>query len=383
MQNMATFDDRMQIRSDTLAGKIPKRIFVNPTFSLEAACGYAGVDLLKTHYDMELREKAFDAICRDFYSDSMPVVDLRFPESYQILGSRNWVLASNGVVQHPEIVTMQPDEYDEYIADPYGTIVEKFLPRVCTELDTDPVTRSKVMAKAYLSYAKAKEGTHNIISKMSQKYNLTPGFMTGALIQAPFDFLSDQLRGFKEIHMDLRRRPDKIKAACEATLPLMLRRAMPRVIPPGTINFIPLHLHPYISMENFEKYYWPTLKKLVEEQDKAGIACTLFAEGNVTRYAEHFATLPKSSILWVEEADYTKYKETFGKEHLMGGFFDPTITLSKTTEECIDVVKRMLDVCAPGGRFYFGFDKGVIDVKSVNVSRLKAVLEWVGANTNY
>ena len=51
---MANFEERFQIRSDLLAGKIPKRIFVNPMFTLEAACGYAGVDLLKTHYDMEL-----------------------------------------------------------------------------------------------------------------------------------------------------------------------------------------------------------------------------------------------------------------------------------------------------------------------------------------
>jgi len=380
---MANFEERFQIRSDLLAGKIPKRIFVNPMFTLEAACGYAGVDLLKTHYDMELREKAFDAICKDFYSDSVPVLDLRYPESYQILGARNWVLASNGVVQHPEIVTMEADEYDEYIANPYDAIMEKFLPRVCTELDTDPVSRSQVMAKAYYSYKKSKDGTFGLIFKMAHKYGLSPGFITGALIQAPFDFVSDQLRSFKEIHMDLRRRPEKLKAACEATLPLMLRRAIPRVIPPGTINFIPLHLHPYISMENFEKYYWPTLKELVEECDKVGIACTIFAEGQVDRYAEHFASLPKSTILWVEEADYAHYKQTFGKEHLMGGFFNPTITLAKSKEECIDVVKRMIDVCAPGGNFYFGFDRGIIDIKSIDVPKLQAVLEWVGTNTNY
>ena len=380
---MATFEERFQIRNDTLAGKIPKRIFVSPMFTFEAACGYAGVDLLKAHFDMELREKAYEAICKDFYSDAFPCLDLRFPGVYQLLGARNWVLASNGVVQHPEIVTMEADEYDEYIANPYDAIMEKFLPRVCTELNTDPVNRSQIMAKAYAKYKKISEQNIGLYIKMSQKYGLAPGFITGQLIQAPFDFVSDQLRSFKEIHMDLRRRPEKIKAACDATLPMMLRHGTPKVVPPGMINFIPLHLAPFINMKDFENYYWPSLRDMVVELDKLGIACMMFAEGDMTRYAAHMAELPKSTIVWVEAGDYKQYKETFGKAHVMGGFFNPTITLTKSKEECIDVVKRMLDVCAPGGHFFFTFDRGVIDVKSINVPVLQAVLEWVANNTNY
>ena len=380
---MPTLAERLQIRADSIEGRVPKRIFMNSRFTLEAACGYAGVDLAKAHYDMELTEKAFEAICRDFYSDALPVGNIRYPAPYQILGAKNWVLGSNGAVQHPEIVTMEAEDYDEYIENPYDTIMEKFLPRACPELDTDPITRSQVLAKAYRSFKKYSEATRAICGRLAAKYQLTPGFITGELIEAPFDFIADQLRGFKEINMDLRRRPDKVGAACEATLPLMLRRAITPVIPPGKINYIPLHLAPYIKMKDFEKYFWPTLEALVVEMDKAGIACHLFAEEDWTRFAGHLERLPRSSILLFEYGDCKRLKETVGKSHLIGGFYSPTITLTRSKEECIDEAKRLIDTCAPGGNFYFAFDKAVMDIKSVDVPKLQAVLEWVALNTDY
>ena len=373
----------MQIRDDSIAGKIPKRLFIVGSFTLEAACSYAGIDLAKAHYDMELVDKAFESICKDFYSDSLPVLNIRFPASYQILGAKNWVLSSNGVMQHPEIVTMEAEDYDEYIENPYDVIVEKFLPRVCTELDTNPSTKAQVLAKAYYSYKKQADATFAICTRLSTKYGYAPGFITGELVETPFDFLADQLRGFKEINIDLRRRPDKVKAACEATLPLILKRGIAPNTYPGKINFIPLHLAPYIKTSDFEKYYWPTLEQLVLEQEKVGVSSMLQAEEDWTRYVEYLERLPKSSILWIENGDYKKFKETVGKDHLIGGFYDPTITLARSKEECIDEAKRLIDVCAPGGRFYFTFDKGIMDIKSIDASKLQAVLEWVSVNTNY
>ena len=182
---MSMFEERMQIRSDLISGKIPKRVFISATFTLEAACSYAGIDLTKAHYDMELAEKAYDAVCKDFYSDQLPGMSLRYPLSYQILGAKNWVMGSNGVMQHPEILTMEAEDYDDYIADPYGTMMEKFLPRACPELDTDPVTRSQVLAKAYLAYKKAQDGFIGIMGRLVQKHGRAPGFMKGELIEAP------------------------------------------------------------------------------------------------------------------------------------------------------------------------------------------------------
>ena len=78
-----------------------------------------------------------------------------------------------------------------------------------------------------------------------------------------------------------------------------------------------------------------------------------------------------------------KIKEIVGSKHIIGGFYDPTITLTRSKEECIDEAKRLLDVCMPGGRFYFAFNRHVLDISSVDVDKLVAVIEYVRNNAVY
>jgi hypothetical protein len=278
---------------------------------------------------------------------------------------------------------MRVEDYDEFIAAPYTTIVEKFLPRVCTALDTDPVNRGLNLAKAFGQWKMISTAQLGVYGKMNQKYGYVGGFITNQMIEAPFDFLADQLRGFKSISMDIRRVPDKVKAACEAIAPLMVRLAVPAVPRPGCISFIPLHLGPFINDKAFDELWWPTFEQVVVELDKKGIACSLFVEQDWTRRVEYLARLPKSTIMFMESGDPKRFTETLGKDHVFGGFYDPTITLSKSKEECIDAAKRLLDTCMKSSHFYFTFDKSVIDMKSIDVPKLQAVLEWVRENGKY
>jgi hypothetical protein len=375
--------ERMQVRTDLLSGKKPKRVFLDTSFSIDAACDYAGIDLTRAHYSTELLEKASDKLCADFISDALPVADNRFPGIYQQLGSKNWILGSNGVVQHPEIETMHAEDYDEFIAAPYKTMVEKFLPRVCAGLDTDPVTKSLKLASAYGAYVNTVSAHIGIAVKLTAKYGYAPGFVTNQLIEAPFDYLSDQLRGFKGITMDIRRCPDKIKAAVEVITPLMIKLATPTVMSPGLISLVPLHLAPYISMKAFEELYWPTFEKLIVDLDKIGIACSIFAEQDWTRYCEYLERLPKSTIMSMENGDPKRFTETVGKDHLFGGFYDPTITLTRSKEECIDEAKKLLDICMKSDHFHFTFGRQIMDMKSIDVPKIQAVLEWVRENGKY
>jgi hypothetical protein len=381
---MATFEERMELRTDLLSGKVPKRIPIYVNFQLDAACELAGVDLFKAHYDPALMDQVYSKLCDTFFADSMPVSNLRFAPAYQALGSKNWVMGSKGNMQHPEIEPMQVEEYDAYIEDPYGFMMTTILPRICGVLDTDdPTLKAVNLAKAYQQYNKCVAEQGAVIGKLVKKHGYGPGLITGTLLAAPFDFIADQLRGFKAITMDLRRCPDKVGAAVEATLPLMMKQATLQRVKPGSSCFIPLHLAPYINMKFFEKYYWPTLYKMVWDLDKMGIACLLFAEEDFTRYADHLAQLPESSVFIFEYGDPAEIKEKVGKNHVISGFFDPTITLTRSKEDCLDAVKRLCDTCGPGGRFAFRFDKGVISMTSVDVSKLQACLEWVRDNTDY
>jgi hypothetical protein len=374
------FAERSQIREDLFAGKRPKRIPVIASFTLEAAAGLAGVNLLDAEYDLELVDKCYDKVCETFYSDAFPVSYLRYPTVYQYLGAKNWILGSNGAVQHPEIETMYAEDYDEFTAAPYDTIIEKFLPRVCTALDTDPINRGQALAKAYHEWTIQDGGYKGGIGKYSQKYGYAAGTITCNMTEAPFDFLADQLRGFKAVLMDCRRIPEKVEAAVKAILPLMIKQATPLHSYPGMQGFVPLHLAPFMNQKQFDRFWWPTFEEMVVECDKMGIGFTIFAENDWTRYLPYLEKLPKSTAIWAEDGDLEEYTKTAGKDHIFGGFFDPTITLTKTKEECIDVVKRMCDICMKSDHFYFTTKCSVMDIESIDIGKFQAVLEWVRDN---
>jgi hypothetical protein len=375
--------ERMEIRNAYLTGQKPKRVLVAPAFSWEFACQLAGVDLMQAHYNFApLTEKAIEKVCQTFTVDVSPTRSLRFANVYQHLGAKNWIMGSNGVIQHPEVNTMEENEYDEFIKAPYKTIIEKFLPRACPGLK-DPIQGGLNLAVAVGAYKNIAATQAGIVGKVSAKYGYVPGFVTNQLIQAPFDVIADQLRGFTQINMDTRRIPDKVKAAVEAVTPLIIKMAIPPVMRPGLISFIPLHMGPFLNRKIFSELFWPSLEKLVVELDKIGIACSLFVEHDWTRYCDFLETLPKSTIMYMEKGDPKVFADTVGKNHIIGGFYDPTISLGRSKEECIDEAKRLLDTVMKTGKYYFTFDRSVMDVKSIDVSKIQAVLEWVTENGKY
>ena len=369
--------ERNEVRSDLLALKKPKRLFMTVSFSMEAACQYSGIDPKEAHYNLELYEKAYDKMCADVISDTQPSNNLRFPATYQILGAKHWVVGSKGTMQHPEIEVMRDDEYDEFIKAPYKTIVEKFLPRVCAALTKDPAHNALKLATAYGTYKNFTNGQAAIGAKMRAKYGFVGGVANHQMVAAPFDFLSDQLRGFKGITIDARRFPDKVKAAMEVILPLQLKLAKPAVPRPGLVASCPLHLAPYLNKKQFEELWWPTFERMVLGLQDMGIGSSLFVEDDWTRFTPWLEKLPNSTIMYMEYGDPKVFTETIGKNHVFGGFYNPTITLMRSKEECIDEAKRLFDTCMKSDHFFFRFDRSVMDIKSVDMPKLLAVLEWV------
>jgi hypothetical protein len=332
---------------------------------------------------MNLVEQALEKVCTTFPTDTMPARSFRFAFVHQLLGARNWVIGSNGTLQHPEVETMQVDEYDEFIKAPYKFVVEKVIPRTCTKLGQDMTANGLMVATAYAYFKSINGALMAVAGKLSAKYGFAPGFITNQPFLAPFDFIGDHLRGVVGINKDVFRCSGKIKAATEALVPLTIKMATPPVMRPGIISFVPLHLGPFLGKKAFEELYWPSLEKIIVHLDKIGVACNLFVEHDWTRFAPYLERLPKSTMMYMEQSDPKVFADTVGKEHVFGGFYDPTISLSRTKQECIDEAKRLLDICMKTGKYYFTFDKSVIDIKSIDISKIQAVLEWVIENGKY
>lgn len=379
----ALAQERNQLFEDLLTGKIPKRVPINVNFPAEFAIQYAGLDLVDVQWNTGLYEEAIDKVCQGFTTDNLPVSVLRYPLVYKTLGARNYVLGSNGILQHPEIEGLLQEEYDDFIASPYDCLVEKILPRLYPELAKSPGNLAISLAKAFKAWFDEVGNMRSIYAKLIEKYGYTGVRFISVSCEAPFDYVADQLRGFKGISTDVRRVPDKVAAAAEAATPMMLKMGTPQIQFKHGSTFIPLHMAPYMRDKDFEKLYWPSFKKLVESLAEAGQPAYLFVEQDWMRYIDYLYELPENTRMRFEYGDPKLVKEKLGKKHILTGFYPLSMLKTGTKEQCIDKAKELIDIMAPGGRYFFEFDKIPLTVDSVNVENLQAVLDYVANNTNY
>jgi hypothetical protein len=222
-----------------------------------------------------------------------------------------------------------------------------------------------------------------IRAKMIAKYGFAT--MGAVLTEAPFDFMSDFLRSFKGISGDVRRYPDKVAAACEAVLPLMIKKG---TLPNPSLlgyTFIPLHMAPYLRDKDFAALYWPTFKKLVETLAGMGQNVQLFVEHDWTRYLDYLYELPANTIMRFEYGDAKLVKEKLGKKHIISGFYPVTMLQTATKQQCVDKAKELFDILAPGGRYWWQADKSIINMEANSpvAENLRAVLEYVHESGTY
>ncbi|KJR49256.1 Uroporphyrinogen-III decarboxylase [Desulfosporosinus sp. I2] len=380
---VAMTNERNQLFRDLFSGKTPKRVPVSNPATQDFAIQYAGLDLAECQWDLTKLEPVYDKFCQDFFTDTYPGGSIRIPSHYQLLGSTPIVMSSSGFMQHPEVVGLLAEEYDEFIASPYDCIVEKVLPRLFTELNGAPGKVAMSLAKAMRAQSDDLAYLGTIRAKMNAKYGYAG--MVGALTEAPFDFMADFLRSFKGISGDVRRYPDKVAAACDAVLPLLVKKGtLPNPSMLG-YTFIPLHMAPYLRDKDFATLYWPTFKKLVETMAGMGQNVQLFVEQDWMRYLDYLYELPENTIMRFEYGDAKLVKEKLGKKHIISGFYPITLLQTGTKQQCIDKAKELMDILAPGGKYWFQADKSVInfEAKGPVAENMSAVLEYVHENGTY
>lgn len=377
-------EERIQLFSDVYNGIKPKRVPIHVKISWEAAMLHAGYNLVESQWDSSTFYNSMEKVAQDFPSDKAPTAPtIRNPLHYKLLGSKAIVMSKNGYMQHPEVHALEPDEYDEFIADPYKCIIDKLAPRIYTALDTSPAEKAMVLAKAF----KAKSDENLIAGKaymdVVQKYGFAE-FKKGGFCEAPYDFIADFVRSFSGISKDVRRCPDKVEAACEAVLPHMIK--LGTMAPDPDIyhrTFIPLHMAPFLNNKQFERFYWPTFDKLIHGINDTNTGVDLFVEHDWMRFIDKLESLPGRIEMTFEYGDPKLIKEKINNKHIILGLYPAILLQSGTKEQCVDKAKELIDILAPDGGYVFGFDKVIFSLEGQIASNLYAVLDYVSNNCKY
>jgi uroporphyrinogen-III decarboxylase len=204
----------------------------------------------------------------------------------------------------------------------------------------------------------------------------------GSIAEAPFDFLSDTLRGMRGIMLDIHRRPEKLLAAQEKVLRFQLEYAINWSRTTGiNVCFIPLHRGSdgFMSIPQFEQFYWPQLKALQVGLVEAGIQPFVFYEGNWNQRLHYLAELPKAKTAGLFQlSDIFRVKEIVGDTMCIVGGMPNSLLQAGTAEEVCSLTRKLCEVVGKGGGYIMS--NGIGELEG---SRPELVKVWVEATKEY
>lgn len=291
------------------------------------------------------------------------------PRRDQVFPTAENRLAADGTLTHLQVSPMKPDEYDQLIADPVAFMANVLLPRKYPYLFEDRAAAKEIL-KVY-----AEEQVDNFVMQMpftnkyiAETYGVCSILSSGYMINTPLDDLFDYFRGFRGTLTDLRRQPEKVKAALQAiwdyhvagmvSVPFDAEKGLP---------FQPCHIPAYLSPKQYREFYWPYEKQLIEWVSRTGGKVYLVLEGRWANIWDCFLEVPKDSVvLAVDDDDFLEVHKHLGHHQIVCGGLKLADTRLKKFDAIKDDIKRVIDTCAPGGGFLFNTDKGFLTPGDVN-----------------
>jgi hypothetical protein len=391
--------------------KLPDRVPICPLPGFFPVY-HAGMTPQDVMYDYDKLHTAFKKYVLDFEPDIH--IGATAPGSgklYEILDYKLYAwpghgVASEHVYQCNEGEYMMADEYDALIQDPSGFFSNVYLPRVFGALggfqmlpflpgileiygvafNFIPFGLPPVQATYQALFEAGGEalkwaGALGAFDAEMASLGF-PGFW-GGFTKAPFDTIGDTLRGTKGIMLDIYRQPDKLLEAMEAITPLMIKMGVAAAQMTGKpIIFIPLHkgADGFLSDEQYEKFYWPTLRKVMLGLIEEGCVPNPAAEGGYNSRLEVVKDLPKGKTLWmIDQSDMARAKETLGQNACLIGNVPSSLLQLGAPDEMRDYVKNLIDTASRGGGFIMSNGSFFDQAKAENVKAMIETTKEYGA----
>ena len=182
-----------------------------------------------------------------------------------------------------------------------------------------------------------------------------PSFFGGPMAQAPYDFFADMQRGTRGITLDLYRQPEKLLEAIDVQLKLTINTAIKNY--PMTncpLCMMPLHKgdDTFMSDKQFEKFYWPTYRKVLLALINEGLVPIGFAEGKYNNRLKQVTDMPKSGMVWwFDQTDMKEAKKVLGNVSCIMGNVPTSIVMTGTKQQVKERCRQLIEDCAPGGGY--------------------------------
>ncbi|MCF8024617.1 MAG: uroporphyrinogen decarboxylase [Desulfobacteraceae bacterium] len=381
-----------------------KRVPVVPltTFGPTKLKGLTGRQAM---YDPEAAGQAHLDFCHEYQPDTAghapmmmygPVLETL---QYQLYKWPGHGVSEEHSYQFDEKEYMKAEEYDHLINDPTDFWLRSWLPKTNGALaplaDTAPVYGTMELPimpswliplgappaqealKALMDAAKQCFDWMGILGKYLAQIS-ADGFphSAGSATKAPFDVISDSFRGTSAMMMDLYRRPEKVLEAMDRLVKPMVDNGVGGAYANGNpLVFIPLHkgADGFMSDEQFRKFYWPTLKKVMFGIAEAGCVPICFVEGGYNQRLEYLAETADIRCGYIfDRTDMARAREMLGGKVCIGGGFPISYILTSSPEEVREETKKLIDTAAGEKGYILSVGTSMDDIRG---DTIKAFIE--------
>lgn len=386
------YEEKNKRLDDAVAFQTPDRVPLAPMDETFCAA-YSGHTMAEGVYDFDIGAACVKKATEDFDFDVCfgtsndffgygPILDACGCTLLQWAGEKNTICTDMSIHQYVEKEYMKEDEYPELLSDPSGYVMRKIMPQILTTAaplanihfesmfgmgsitnliqfaDPQVVETFQRLNRAGMLQAEIfRENAAFEKEMMEEGY---PLFVKGMTFAA-FDFFSDCLRGTLGVSMDMMEQPENVHQALDIFHQAAIGMAMSTAsMGNGKYVFIPCHkgIDMFMSDEVYAEFYWPTLKDLVEKIVAAEYTPYIHTEGPYNTRLKYLKELPEHKcVIAFTDMDMKKVKETVGQHNCITGGINEHLLETGTPEQVTEAVKRMLDVCAPGGGYIFAVNR--------------------------
>lgn len=349
--------------------------------------GYAGVTYKEVMDNPKVAADSYLKFFEDIEIDYMwsnPGVSKPI-KAFEALGSNNFFLANDDTtIVHAQTNSnpMQADEYDEFIKDPYYYTDEILMKRKLPALNGLKDEAYAALITALKEYRVCQQ-MNDLIAEGIKAKGITILAKDGPKYSVPLDLLFDRVRGIKDTLIDLRRRPEKVKAACDKIFEIdmanMDKKPSDYERREGLFcGLTVFHSACFLNLKQYDEMFMSYLIKGFKPFMDVGVHMFLKGEGKFIEKLHKFRELPKGAmVIMLEEDDpFEVYKEIGDWATLATGMKTGLLKYG-TKQQCIDYAKKCYDTFAPGGGFIFMLDRPLLGVHDAKPENVVAVYEFV------
>jgi len=391
--------------TDAIQLKMPDRVPIICAMGYFPA-KYVGIPCSAAYYDFDAWYAAYEKTLKDFQPDMIFPQPFMPGKALEILDSKQMRWPGYGVDpyqghQSIEVDNMQADELDLYMNDPSDYMLRVFMPRSSdkltglarlprlSDLGGSPFAM-QMLAMAFTepelnqtirTLQAAGREMRRWLAKMAKFDKLVldmgfPQYFQGAAMP-PYDLISFSMRGMNGVMLDMFRQPGKLIELGEFVLQKTLERPMP---PPNEYGNTRMFMtvtrgsDDFLSREQFERFYWPTFKKLVMALIERGATPCIFFEGNCTSRLEYLLEFPKGKMLArFDRTDIFRAKEILRDHICIEGNVPSSLLQVGTVQAVKDHCRQLIDVVGEGGGYILSPRSSTDEVDPAN---LRAMIEF-------